>query len=57
MKAFLDYLVNTRGDSKDLWVTRLEVGSELDDDTAGTVDLENITVQVNGDSKSARFGP
>jgi hypothetical protein len=56
VKAFLDWLVNTRGYSKELWVTRFEIGSELDDNTAGTVNLKNITFQVNAMSKSARFG-
>ncbi|HKP61775.1 MAG TPA: hypothetical protein VJV78_33825 [Polyangiales bacterium] len=55
VKAFLDWVVNTRGFSKDLWVTRLEVGTELDDNTGGTVNLKNITFQVNGASKSPQF--
>jgi hypothetical protein len=55
VKALLDYLVNNRSYSKDLWVTRFEVGSEIDDNTAGTVTLKNITVEVNGKSTSARF--
>jgi hypothetical protein len=57
VKAFLDYLVNSRSYSKELWVTRFEVGSEIDDNTAGTVTLKNITVEVNGKSTSARFAP
>jgi hypothetical protein len=55
VKAFLDWMVNTRGYSTDLWVTRLEVGSELDDNTTGMVTLKNITFEVNGTSKSAQF--
>lgn len=55
VKALLDYLVNNRNYSKDLWVTRFEVGSEIDDNTAGTVTLRNITVEVNGQSTSARL--
>jgi hypothetical protein len=57
VKALLDWLVNTYGFSKDLWVTRLEVGSELDDNTSGGVTLKNITFQVNGTSKTAQFAP
>lgn len=53
VKPFLDYLVNTRGYSSDLWVTRLEVGSEIDDNTQGTVTLQGITFTVNGQSRSA----
>jgi hypothetical protein len=56
VKAFLDWLVNTHGYSKDLWVTRIEVGTELDDNTAGSVSLKNVTFEVNGSSKSAQFG-
>ena len=56
VKAFLDWLVNTKGYSKDLWVTRLEVGSELDDNTSGSVTMQNVTFEINGVSKSAQFG-
>jgi hypothetical protein len=57
VKALLNYLVNTRGFSQDLWVTRLEVGSEIDDETQGTVTMQNITFMVNGQSRSPVFGP
>lgn len=56
VKAFLDWLVSTRSYSKDLWVTRLEVGSELDDNTSGSVTFKNVTFEVNGTSKTAQFG-
>jgi hypothetical protein len=56
VKALLDYLVNTRQFSPDLWVTRLEVGSEIDDETQGTVTMQNITFEVNGQSRSPVFG-
>jgi hypothetical protein len=52
VKAFLDYLVNTRGYSTELWVTRLEVGSEIDDNTSGTVRMNGITFEVNGETRS-----
>jgi len=55
VKALLNYLVNTRGFSPDLWVTRLEVGSEIDDLTQGTVTMQNITFEVNGQSRSPVF--
>jgi hypothetical protein len=51
-KAFLDWAVNTQGYSRDLWVTRFEVGSEIDDQTSGSVKVRNITFEVNGTSKS-----
>jgi hypothetical protein len=57
VKTFIDWLVNNYGYSKDFWVTRFEVGSEIDDNTSGTATLKNITFEVNGTSKSLRFAP
>lgn len=56
VKLLLDYLVNTRGYSKDLWVTRMEVGSEIDDNTAGTVSMRGVTFEVNGETRSQVVG-
>jgi hypothetical protein len=56
VKALLEWLVTNAGYSRDLWVTRLEVGSDIDDHTAGSVTLRNITFEVNGTSKSPQFG-
>src|SRR5690606_15355618 len=56
IKAFLDYLVNNRGYSPELWVTRLEVGSEIDDNTSGTVSMNGITFEVNGQMRSEVLG-
>lgn len=56
VKKLLDYLVNDRGYSPDLWVTRLEVGSEIDDNTSGTVQMSNISFEVNGQTRSPVFG-
>jgi hypothetical protein len=53
VKALLTHLTSNYGYSDQLWVTRLEVGSEIDDNTAGTVTLDNITFTVNGESRSA----
>jgi hypothetical protein len=55
VKPFLDYVVNSKGYSSELWVTRFEIGSEIDDNTSGTVTLKNITVEVNGTTKSPRL--
>lgn len=52
IKAFLSWLMSAYNYSKDLWVTRIEVGSEIDDNTSGSVKLKNITFEVNGTSKS-----
>jgi hypothetical protein len=57
VKTLLDYLVNTRGFSPDLWVTRLEIGSEIDDLTQGTVTIGNVTFEINGQSRSPVFSP
>ncbi len=51
-KALLDWLVSAYGYSRELWVTRFEIGSEIDDDTNGTVTLRNVTFEVNGTSRS-----
>lgn len=56
VKPLLDYLVNQRGYSQDLWVTRLEVGSEIDDDTQGTVQMSGISFEVNGETREVMFG-
>lgn len=56
VKPFIDYLMNTRGYSGDFWISRLEVGSEIDDMTQGTVQMSNITFEVNNESRSAVIG-
>jgi hypothetical protein len=48
VRALLDYLVNSRGYSSDLWVSRFEIGSEIDDLTQGTVTIQGVTFEVNG---------
>jgi hypothetical protein len=55
VKAVLDHLVNKEGMSKDLWVSRFEVGTEIDDNTSGKVTIKSITFEVNGVSKSPEF--
>ncbi|HET7540017.1 MAG TPA: hypothetical protein VFK05_09095 [Polyangiaceae bacterium] len=55
VKKLLDYLV-TKGYSKDLYVTRFEVGSEIDDGTKGSVKMSNIEFEVNGEKRSPVFG-
>jgi hypothetical protein len=56
VKALLDYLVNQRGYPTTLWLTRMEVGSEIDDDTAGTVSMKSVSFEVNGESRSQVIG-
>jgi len=53
--ALTNWVVNTYGLSKDLWVTRLEVGSEIDDSTQGSVKMKNLTFNINGTAKSVEL--
>ncbi len=55
IKAFLDYLMTKPGYSGDLWLTRMEVGSEIDDNTDGSVRMSGITFEVNNESRSAEL--
>ncbi len=57
VKPFLDYLLSKDGFAGTDWVTRLEVGSEIDDNTSGTVRMDGITFEVNGQSRSAMIAP
>ena len=56
IKPFLTYLMNEKGYSGELWLTRMEVGSEIDDNTGGTVTMNNVTFQVNDQIRSAVIG-
>src|SRR4029077_20712448 len=56
-KALAQWVVSTYGLSQDLWVTRFEVGSEIDDSTAGSVKVKNLTFTVNGTAKSVELAP
>ena len=59
IKAFLDWFYSSSygsGASKDLWLTRIEIGSEIDDSTSGTCTLKNITYNINGTSQSPVLG-
>jgi hypothetical protein len=55
IKAFLDWFFSSSygsGASKDLWLTRIEIGSEIDDNTSGTSTIKNITYNINGTTQS-----
>jgi hypothetical protein len=52
VKPIVDYLVNTRGYSSDFWISRFEVGAEIDDMTQGKVTIQNMTFEVNGESRT-----
>ena len=55
IKALIDYLVNSRGFSKDLWVTRFEIGTEIDDGNKGSVSMQGVTFEVNKQTRSQVF--
>jgi hypothetical protein len=55
VKSILDWVVSNLGMSRDLWVTRFEIGSEIGDNTSGKVTIKNLTFEVNGVSKSPEF--
>ena len=57
IKPLVDYLVNTKKYSTDYWITRFEVGTEIDDNTKGSVNLKGITFEVNGQKRSQVFTP
>jgi hypothetical protein len=57
VKAMLTWVMNNySGFTQDMWLTRIEVGTEVDDKTAGTAKLKNLTFEINGTSKSFEFG-
>jgi hypothetical protein len=35
-----------------MWLTRVEIGTEIDDNTAGQAGIKNLTFEINGTSKS-----
>jgi hypothetical protein len=53
VKALIDYLTTKRGYSTDYWISRFEVGTEIDDMTQGKATIDSITFEVNGQSRSA----
>jgi hypothetical protein len=58
VKAILDWVMSKyTGFSTDMWLTRIEVGSEIDDTTAGTATIKNLTFEVNGTTKSIELAP
>jgi hypothetical protein len=52
VKAMLTWVMNTySGFTQDMWLTRIEIGTEVDDSTNGTTRLSGLTFEVNGTSK------
>ncbi len=53
IKAMLDWVrSNYSGFSDDMWLTRIEMGTEVDDNTQGTAKINNLTFEINGNKKS-----
>jgi len=55
VKAFLDWFYNSSygsGVSKDYYLTRIEIGSEIDDSTSGSCTLSNVSYTINGTTQS-----
>jgi hypothetical protein len=58
VKAFLDYIRGRyTGFTDDMWLTRIEVGTEVDDQTQGSANIHNLTFEINNQSRSAQFAP
>jgi hypothetical protein len=51
VKKILTYLTG-QGWPASLWIARLEIGTELDDGSAGTVSIRKITFEVNGQERA-----
>jgi hypothetical protein len=51
VKKILDHLTGL-GWPKELWIARFEIGTELDDGSAGTVTMKKITFEVNGEQRA-----
>jgi hypothetical protein len=53
VRAMLMWVMNTySGFNQDMWLTRIEVGTEVDDNTNGTARLSGVQFEVNGTTKS-----
>lgn len=53
VKKILERLVS-EGWPSSLWIARFEVGTELDDGSAGTVTIKKITFEVNGQERATQ---
>jgi hypothetical protein len=55
IKTIIDKIMSSKfggGFTTDMWLTRIEVGTEVDDNTAGTAKVNKLTFEINGTSKS-----
>jgi len=56
VKPLIQYLLDKGGATPDMYVTRLEIGSEIDDMTKGSVTMKNVIFEVNNETRSPVFG-
>ena len=57
VKAMIDWVISKYAIPNNLWLTRIEVGSEIDDNTQGTVRIKNLTFEINGQNRSIELAP
>jgi hypothetical protein len=57
LKPFIDWLVSAYAVSTDKWLTRIEIGTEIDDKTSGSAALQNVAFEINGQSRTPQFAP
>ncbi len=56
IKLVLDWIRSKySGFTSDMWLTRIEVGTEIDDNTQGSAKIKNLTFEINGTSKSIQL--
>ena len=56
VKALLDWVMSKySGFSTDFWLTRIEVGTEVDDSTVGQAKLQNVAFEINGTTKTPQL--
>jgi hypothetical protein len=56
VKAILNWIMSKySGFTTDMWLTRIEVGTEVDDMTQGTAKIKNLTFTINGTAKSIQL--
>jgi hypothetical protein len=65
IKAILDWIMQNYAKSTNsalpsfsssMWRTRIEVGTEINDSTAGSAKINNVSFAINGTTKSLQFG-
>jgi hypothetical protein len=59
VKAFLDWFYASSygaGVSKDYYLTRIELGSEIDDNTSGSCTIKNVSFTINGTTQGPLLG-